>query len=240
MTTASHLQVHHSHRSRLPLRVLATVLALPLLCTGCLSYALGQGAETAPANQRSFGMSASIVRSQFGVDSLETPQRLILPLFDAEARFHLDKRSDLGVRIVSLSGVMVSYKRQLTRPDTNPNVPENRGRVAMLVGAGPLAYGFRVAGEAALMASSKWSDGAQLYGAVRAMHSVPWLPLDEPNDHAYGVLLGTLFGSRESSIGAETGIYTHQSLFTADRRRVVVVPSLVFRPRVGGRILGIF
>ena len=127
------------------LRHAAQVASAGALLTGCISYTVGQGAETAPVGERVSSSSINMVPGTLA-DSLPTRR----PSVDNEVRFGLDDRTDIGFRIATWSGFMATWKRQLTRADTSARV-ENRARTSIMLGGGILNMGEHAGLEATLI-----------------------------------------------------------------------------------------
>jgi len=214
----------HSSRTRrlVPvMRIFITAL-LPLL-TGCISYTVGQGAETAPVGERVSSSSLNVVPGTFD-DS--TPTRR--PSVDNEVRFGLDDRTDVGFRIATWSGFMATWKRQLTRADTSSRT-ENRARTSIMLGGGILNMGEHAGVEATLISSGRWSKTGQLYGALRATQVLPITRTALEDDPVIGASVGYLFGDRAYSIGPELGVYYDRSTLGLNSNRILVIPSVVVR-----------
>jgi hypothetical protein len=218
-TLACHLP--HALRVVPVVRLLATGL-LPLL-TGCISYTVGQGAETARVGERVSSTSMNVVPGTID-DSLP----LRRPSVDNEVRYGIDDRTDVGFRVATWSGFMVTWKRQLTRADT-ARTPENRARTSIMLGGGILNMGEHAGLEATLIRSGKWTSRGQLYGAIRAAQVLPITSTAVSDDPVVGASMGWLFGDREYSIGPELGVYYDRSALGLNNRRIIVIPSVVIR-----------
>ena len=80
--------------------------ALLLLCTGCISYTVGMGAETTPVGETSSSTSLNIVPGTLKESSQSTPTRR--PSVDTEVRYGLSPRTDIGFRLATYSGVIAT------------------------------------------------------------------------------------------------------------------------------------
>jgi hypothetical protein len=218
----------------------AAMAAASLLLTGCISYTVGQGADTAPRGEQVFSTSINVVPGTLrGGDSVLTPSTR-RPSVDSEMRFGIDDRSDIGVRIATYSGFMLTYKRQLGRPDVSPTQPENRMRSAFMLGTGILNAGEHAGFEGTLITSGPWTAAGQLYGAARIIQVLPITSSARKDEPSVGFAIGHLFGTKTSSIGAEMGVYYDRSTLGLNSNRILVIPSLVFRPRTGSIFGGVF
>lgn len=208
------------------LRVFCTALLPSVLLAGCISYTVGQGAETTPQGERSFGSTVNLVPGTLRDGTSSAPTRR--PSVDTDFRFGLDDRSDVSFRIATYSGFMLTYKRQLTRADTS-SATENRTRTALMLGGGLVNFGEHAGFEATLITSAKWTAAGQLYGAVRAIQTVPLNAQAKQDDPVLGLAIGHLFGDRNASIGPEVGVYYDRSVLGLNTNRILVIPSLVIR-----------
>lgn len=205
------------------LRHAARFASVGALLTGCISYTVGQGAETAPVGERVSSSSINVVPGTLA-DSLPTRR----PSVDNEVRFGLDDRTDVGFRIATWSGFMATWKRQLTRADTSAHV-ENRARTSIMLGGGILNMGQHAGLEATLISSGKWTETGQLYGALRATQVLPITRTARQDDPVVGAAFGYLFGNRAYSIGPELGVYYDRSVLGLNSSRILVIPSVVVR-----------
>jgi hypothetical protein len=205
---------------------LAGASALSLACTGCISYTIGQGAETVPVNERATSSSMNYVPGTLGDGDQETSTRRIS--VDSDVRFGVDDRTDIGVRINTYTGVMLTWKRQLGRPDTSSR-PENRARSALMLGSGIVNMGEHGAVEGTLITSGPWTTVGQWYGGARITQVIPLSRTARHDDPVVGISIGHLFGDRESSIGPELGLYYDRSTLGLNSNRILVIPSIVIR-----------
>jgi hypothetical protein len=217
----------------------ARAMSLVILCgifTACISYTVGQGAETAPKSEQISSSSVNLVPgtvndrysgSSAGVSTGRRPSTR-RPSLDSELRIGIDDRNDVGVRLATYSGFMVTWKHQMGRADSSAT-PENRARTAFMLGTGILNLGEHAGLEGTLIASSKWNAAGQYYGAVRAIQVLPITSSARSDDPVVGAAFGFLFGDRERSIGPEIGVYYDRSVLGLNTNRILVIPSLVVR-----------
>ncbi len=199
---------------------------VPLLLSGCISYTVGQGAETTPQGERSVSSSLNLVPGTLSKsDSSASTRR---PSVDTDLRFGVDDRTDVGFRIATYSGFMLTWKRQLTAPDSSKFI-ENRARTALMLGGGLVNAGEHAGFEATLISSSKWSAAGQWYGAVRAIQVFPITNSARSDDPVIGLSVGHLFGDRNKSMGPEIGVYYDRSTLGLNTKRILVIPSFVVR-----------
>ena len=204
-------------------RRVASLLLIAGMLTGCISYTVGQGAETAAVGKR---VSSSSINMVPGTLDDSTPLRR--PSVDTEFRFGLDERTDVGFRIATWSGFMATWKRQLTRADSSSRV-ENRARTSIMLGGGILNLGEHAGLEATLISSGKWTKTGQPYGAIRVAHVLPISRTARRDDPVVGAAFGFLIGDRDYSIGPELGVYYDRSVLGLNSSRILVIPSVVMR-----------
>jgi hypothetical protein len=219
-------------------RIRSTAIATCALLTGCISYTVGQGAETTPMGERSTSNSVNLVPGTIKDMSGNGVAPTRRPSVDTDVRFGLDERTDIGFRIATYSGFMVTWKRQLTRADTSAT-PENRQRTSLMLGGGLLNAGQHAGFEATLITSGKWTTAGQWYSAARIIQVAPIAADARSDDPVAGLAFGYLFGDRNSSMGPEIGVYYDRSTLGLNTSRVLVIPSFVVRrggiPGFGGR-----
>jgi hypothetical protein len=208
------------------LRTLCIATAGFSVLSGCISYTVGMGAETTPMGERSITNSANVVPGTLNNSAGTVPTRR--PSADTDFRFGVDERTDIGFRVATYSGFMLTWKRQLTAVDSSAT-PENRRRTALMLGGGLLNLGEHAGFEATLITSGKWTSAGQWYGAVRAIQVIPLSPEAPHDDPVIGFSIGHLFGDRESSMGPELGVYYDRSALGLNTNRIIVVPSFVIR-----------
>ena len=212
------------------LRLTCFAAVLTALLTGCISYTVGMGAETTPVGERTVTNSVNLVpgtiRSTTGSADGITPTRR--PSVDTDLRFGIDNRTDIGFRVATYSGFMMTWKRQLGSLDSS-SVPENRRHTALMVGGGVINLGEHASFEATLITSGKWTAAGQLYGAARVIQVLPLSPEAPHDDQVFGFSIGHLFGDRSSSIGPEIGVYYDRSTLGLNTNRIIVVPAVVYR-----------
>jgi hypothetical protein len=223
------------HRVRRLLGATALVV-LSGIFTACISYTVGQGAETTPKAEQSSSSSVNLVPGTFsdrysgssGSGTSGSRPSTRRPSIDSDIRWGIDDRNDVGVRLATYSGFMVTWKHQLSRADSTAK-QENRTRTAFMLGTGILNLGEHAGLEGTLIASSKWSAAGQFYGAMRAIQVLPITSSAKHDDPVIGVAFGHLFGDRERSIGPEIGVYYDRSVLGLNTNRILVIPSLVVR-----------
>ena len=197
-------------------RVLAALTIA--LASGCLPYTVGSTAATVPDGE--WVPSGNLY---FIPNAIETPFDSVsgaLVGVDAEARFGLSPRSDVGIRIPSYSGIVISYKRRLgTRSDNRPNF-------AALVGAGVVNLASHAYVEATLIASASESNRLTPYGGVRIMQVVPIQRGAVSDSPTAGGFFGMRVGTTTRGISPEIGIYYDRSALGLRKNTVIFVPAV--------------
>src|SRR5207244_9544394 len=97
----------------------------------------------------------------------DTTRSLSIMGMDMEARYGLDERSDIGVRVPGLVGIVLNYKRRLT--GESPTDPA----LAMIVGGGVVNAAEHAHFEFTLLYSARQSERITPYGGVKVMQVVP-------------------------------------------------------------------
>ena len=208
------------------MRLLASLL--PLLIAGCaVPYSVGTDTRTVPPGQLAQSAAFQFAAGQPDLDAEEgaPDPRATVGTLDSEVRFGLDPRSDAGVRLVGLSGVVATYRRQLGEAEGVA--------LAGTAGAGVLALGRFAHAEATLLAAPPPAPGVSPYGGLRAQALLP-LASDAPDAPlAVGVFGGLRLGRGDLAIFPELGVfYAPSDVFgTPDW---IVVPSLTIH---GDRLL---
>ena len=188
------------------------------VASGCLPYTVGGTAATTPE-----GEWAPSGNMYFIPNAIETPGDSVSgPLIggDVEARFGLSPRSDVGIRIPSYSGIVVSYKRRLgTEADDRPGV-------AAMGAAGIVNLASHAYVEGTLIASARESDRFTPYIGVRIMHVVPIARGAVDDSPTAGGFFGARVGTRNRGISPEIGIYYDRSALGLRKSTVIFVPAV--------------
>ncbi len=206
---------------------------------GCVPYGVGTTARPAPRNEVAVSSLISFVPgleyddtyaenadSDDGYHKSSPSGAGRYPLFDTEVRYGLDERSDFGVRVTSLSGIVATYKRLLAGGEA-PAQPA----LAVVGGAGFVNLGNHLHGEVTLVASGSEAGMVTPYGGLRAMHDLALstgFPRDTPTLGAFaGVRLGTL----DLGVSPEIGVFYDESALGLRSSSVIVVPTIAVHGR---------
>ena len=210
---------------RLPLAVFA---ALGTLLAGCVPYAVGSTAATESAGRvvpDATFQYASRARLHTDSDSRGEWNDPAVSL-DNGVRLGLDAYSDVGLRLVGLSGALVTYGRRLTGPTGG-----DAGTKAV-VGAGILGGGSHYHVEATLVASPGGAGQVVPYGGLRAQYLGAFAP-DAIAVEGVGAFVGGRFGWPDLAVTPEIGVFYSPSPFVG-QDDWVVAPSVTVR---GDRLL---
>lgn len=197
------------------------VFVLALAASACTPYAVHTTAQPLARGETSSGMIFTVVPAGAKIDDSTNHA---MPSLDWERRSGLDERSDVGFRINSASGAIVTYKRRLDNANKSGGVA-----TAIMAGAGFVNLGMHAHGELTLITSATDSGRTVIpYGGIRAIQIVP-LSSDAVSDRpTIGVFGGTRLGSREGGVSVELGVFYDRSALGLRRNDLVVVPSVAF------------
>lgn len=220
-------------RSPVPPGAALVALALVLL-PACIPYGVGTTAHPAPRGRFT---RSSVVYAVPEVDALRaaddggasTDGGVRGLAVDAEARWGMDERTDVGIRVPAMSGIVLNAKRRLGR-----DVDTTRAAVAVMSGAGLLNWGNHAHFELTLVASGPERSTVTPYGGVRVMQVLPLgsgVPSDTPTA---GLFAGARLGTTRLGISPEVGVFYDESALGVRTSRVVVVPSITVH---GGGLL---
>jgi hypothetical protein len=201
-------------------RALAACAILATASIGaCLPYSVGSTARTVPRGELTSATSLYVIPGAVKVpgESLQVPMRGI----DPEVRWGLDDRSDIGFRAPSMNGAVVTYKRRLDGPSSDPGAG-----IAGMGGIGFVNGGEHGYFELTFIASGRESPIATPYGGLRVMQVVPLSETAVQDDPTSGGFLGLRLGSRDLGVSPEIGVYYDRSALHVRDRRVIFVPSI--------------
>jgi hypothetical protein len=140
---------------------------------------------------------------------------------DAEARLGVGDRADLGVRIPSAAGIVVTYKYRLSS-----SADRQAAAIAVMGGGGFVNLGNHAHFELTLIASGHQSLFTP-YGGLRVAQVLP-LSRSAPSDSpTAGGFLGLRIGREQLGVSAEVGVFYDRSALGLRSSNVIVVPALV-------------
>ncbi|MDQ3557240.1 MAG: hypothetical protein M3409_10775 [Gemmatimonadota bacterium] len=197
-------------------------LLLPLL-GACVPYTVGSTAQTVPRGTISSAASLSFIPGGLDpyADEEWESESATFAMFDFEGRFGLDARSDIGVRIPTLSGIVVNYKRRLDGDTTG-----TRSALAAMVGGGFVNMGEHAHFEASLIASGPERSTLTPYGGLRAMQVLPLSSSAASDSPTLGIFGGLRIGTRELGVSPELGIFYDRSTLGLRSNSIIFVPAV--------------
>jgi hypothetical protein len=201
------------------------IRAMPvLLLSGCIPFVVGSTARPVAPGEMMRSMSFYTVPNSFqGFDSTRDYPRAGV---DAEVRYGLDDRSDIGLRIPSYSGAILNYKRRLNGATADPGVA-----VAVLGGAGLVNFGDHAHFELSFLASGEENDLTP-YGGIRAMQVVPVTQGAVKDSPTLGGFFGVRIGTHGFAFSPEIGVFHDHSALGIRKGSIIVVPSITMS-RIG-------
>ncbi|MEP6509301.1 MAG: hypothetical protein ABJC63_13835 [Gemmatimonadales bacterium] len=213
------------------LRAASGVLVPVLLLTaGCIPFTVGSTARPVPAGEAMHSMSFyTVPRSFKDLDSTRTYARVGA---DAETRYGIDDRSDIGFRLPSYSGLVVNYKRRLNGATADPGPA-----YAVLGGAGLVNLGQHAHFELTLLASGAESAFTP-YGGIRAMQVVPIERGAVHDSPTIGGFFGVRIGDQDFAFSPELGVFYDHSALGIRKGNVLFVPSVTISRISLRRIFG--
>jgi len=209
-------------------RALAAALTLLAGATACVPYTVATTATPVKPGERASTLVTYAMPKIGRIDSSrhlrETPVSHLAA--DVEWRMGLDQKSDVGLRIPSMSGIVVNYKRLLS---------DSGGRVqsAIIPGAGIVNLGQHAHFELTWVVSRTEPLDAERgavafapYGGMRLMQVAPVVEGAVSDRPTIGAFIGTRIGSLDLGISPEIGVfYDHSALGIRDRN-IVIVPAV--------------
>jgi hypothetical protein len=187
--------------------------------TGCLPYTVGSTAQTlAPGEVRRAGTVYIIPNA---IDLLGDSVSTGLRGSDAEIRWGITERTDLGLRIPSFSGAVLTAKHRLwgvAEPDA--------AAVAVMGGAGLVNWGEHAHFELSLIASGPTSGSITPYGGLRAMQVAPLSTSAVHDSPTAGGFFGLRIGDHAMGISPEIGVFYDRSALGLREGRIIYVPAL--------------
>lgn len=211
--------------------VAAGALIVSTLATACIPYTVGTTARPVATGESSNSLVTYAMPSVGVLDSTRSPRSASNLAADWESRFGIDDRSDVGVRVTSMSGIVMNYKRLLSSTD-------RRTLVAIMPGAGVVNMGQHGHFEMTLLLSA-WepppargpvsSEEAPMlvpYGGLRVMQVVPLAEGAVRDRPTAGGFVGLRIGTLDLGVSPEIGVFYDHSALGVRKNNVVVVPAI--------------
>lgn len=205
---------------------LRSCIALTLLSSlaACTPYAVHTTARPVVLGEQSRSFIFTVVSNGLEVRDSASRAGVGMPSFDAESRMGVSDRADVGVRINSVSGVIVNYKHRLDGPSTKPTAA-----TAVMLGAGIVNLAWHAHLEATLLHSGREDRSVVPYGGLRVMQIAPLNTVAPHDQPSAGAFLGTRFGLGALRTGVELGVYYDRSALKMRSNDVVIMPSISFQ-----------
>ncbi|MEP6834620.1 MAG: hypothetical protein ABJB74_14590 [Gemmatimonas sp.] len=212
------------------------VLLFAAVYASCIPYAVGSTARPARKDNTQITVSTFALPKQFELQQ-RTDTAIALGV-DVEARRGISPQSDVGLRLTSGSGVVLTYKRRLD------GVSDKAGPgIAVQVGGGILNTLEQGEGEATLIVSGGEEGRFTPYGGLRAVYTVALVQYAANDKPVFGGYFGFRFGTPALGVSAELGVFHEHnaypiqkalSIFEEDKRRLAIVPSISLHADVIG------
>lgn len=167
-----------------------------------------------------------------GVENYRDGSSIPLVGADPEFRWGLVDGADVGVRLPSFSGVVVTVKRRFGADDDTA-----RAAVAVEPGLGIVNLGEHALAQMSLFASARQRATLTPYGGLRIMQVVPISSRAVQDSPTAGGFLGVRLGTNDFGLSPEVAVYYDRSALQVRRRNVIFVPSITLHGRDVMRIL---
>ena len=205
--------------ARLALATLTITLA-----TGCLPYIVGSTAQTVPAGETT---RTGIV--YYIPDAVDLDQAVAGPMrgSDAEIRYGLDDKSDIGFRVPAYSGAVFTYKRRVAGT-ANPD----SAAMSVMAGGGFVNFGEHAETELTFLASGREAGGVVTpYGGLRVMQVVPMSRSAVHDTPTAGGFIGMRMRFGDVDVSPELGVYYDRSALGLRSTNDIIVPGVSLSPR---------
>ena len=210
--------------------VLAAALGWAAASTACLPYPVGTTAQPVPVGEARASSSLYMIPNALSLRALgdSAPKAPPAPVegVDLEYRVGVDSLSDIAVRLPSMQGIVIDYKRRMNGP-----VDSMAAGVAMQFGAGVVNLGQHAFGDLAVIASGRDVNGAVAYGGLRIMGVVPLVRDAVSDQPTAGGFAGVRLTFGTLTIAPELGVYHDHSALGMRRGDLLLVPSVTFAAR---------
>jgi hypothetical protein len=189
-----------------------------LSVAGCVPYTVATTAQPVPVGD----VAPTLVWYSIpnGIEVMRDSNIAWLGI-DAETRLGVSDRADVGIRIPSASGIVVTYKYRLS---INPD--REAPAIAVMGGGGLVNWGNHAHFELTLIASGR-QKLLTPYGGLRVGQVLP-LSRDAVSDSpTAGGFFGLRIGTEQLGVSAEVGVFYDRSALGLRSSEVIVVPALV-------------
>lgn len=213
-------------------RILVAACAALLATTACIPYTVGSTAQTVPNGTTLQTSSYYIIPN--GVTLRDTIGKTLYGM-DREIRRGIADDADVGLRVVSGTGVVVNYKRMMA----GDNDPDSAA-FSWMLGAGLVNLAQHALFEGSLLASSARHGRVVTYGGLRVLQVAP-ISLGAAHDSpTAGVFIGLRIGAHDDAVLPELAVYHDRSVLGLRSRNIILVPSISVRGDILRRFLQTF
>lgn len=210
--------VRTSRRASRLARLVSALIAL-WLSGACLPYTVGSTAQPVPTGE--FRRTASMYVIPNAIDLFGDTATAALRGIDVEGRWGLAEGIDVGVRVPSASGAVITLKRRL-RGGLDPE----DGAVAVMPGVGLVNLGHHAHFELSVLASGRKRGALTPYGGLRIMQVAPMSRGAAHDAPTAGGFLGLRIGDDLMGVSPEIGVFHDPSTLGLRRSRVIYVPAI--------------
>ncbi len=193
-------------------------LAFVLGSTACLPYTVGSTAQTIAK-----GRTTTSHSYYFIPNALSGPGDTVsAPMFgaDREWRHGTSERSDIGLRVTSGLGAVMTYKNRFR------DAERGGAALAYIVGSGIVNGGEHAHFEATLVASGSETSGMVPFGGLRVMQVVPISTSAVGDSPTIGGFAGMQFGEGSFILRPEIGVFYDRSALNLRPNSFIVVPAI--------------
>ena len=212
--------------------IMVAAFASISLQSGCLPYTVGNTAQPIRRGEKTFTSSIYVVPN--GISIVDSTSQMLRGM-DLEARMGISDKADVGVRLASMSGLVINYKQRLSgyaHPDS--------GALSWMLGAGVVGLAGHAHFEATLLASRPQRGYVMPYGGLKMMHIEPMSASAWHDPPTIGAFLGIRLGDSRDAFLPEVAVYYDEPTGGLRNTNIVVVPSISFRGDWINRLLGGF
>ncbi|PYO63109.1 MAG: hypothetical protein DMD28_03410 [Gemmatimonadetes bacterium] len=189
-----------------------------LSVAGCVPYTVATTAQPVPVGEVAPTLVWYAIPN--GIEVLRDSSIAWLGI-DAETRIGVSDRADVGIRIPSASGVVVTYKYRLST-----NRDRQAPAIAVMGGGGLVNWGNHADFELTLIASGR-QKLLTPYGGLRVGQVLPLSREAASDSPTAGGFLGLRIGKEQLGVSAEVGVFYDRSALGVRSSQVIVVPALV-------------
>jgi len=189
-----------------------------LSVAGCVPYTVATTAQPVPVGE----VAPTLVWYSIpnGIEVMRDSSIAWLGI-DAETRLGVSDRADVGIRIPSASGVVVTYKYRLST-----NRDRQAPAIAVMGGGGLVNWGNHAEFELTLIASGR-QKLLTPYGGLRVGQVLPLSREAASDSPTAGGFFGLRIGKEQLGVSAEVGVFYDRSALGVRSSEVIVVPALV-------------